>query len=73
MSILIGKKTSNAGRPTSNIQIVGRLTRSLPLTRSTDLPVDVAPVPSTAFCETPGRLTQTPLYHSTISSTARWP
>src|SRR5215471_1930717 len=38
MSILTWKKTSNAECPTSNVQIVGRLTRSLPLTRSTDLP-----------------------------------
>jgi hypothetical protein len=62
MSILTWKKTSNAQRPTSNIRIVRRLTRSLPLTRSTDLPVAVARIRSGPFCETPGRLTQTPLH-----------
>ena len=34
--------------------VVGRLTRSLPLTRSNELPVDVARVPAAPFCETPG-------------------
>jgi len=33
--------------------IVGRLTRSLPLTRSNELPVDVARVPPAPFCEAP--------------------
>src|SRR5678815_4640845 len=33
---------------------VGRLTRSLPLTRSNELPVDVARVPAAPFCETLG-------------------
>jgi hypothetical protein len=37
--------------------IVGRLTRSLPLTRSRDLPVDVARLPPAPFSETPRRLT----------------
>jgi len=32
---------------------VGRLTRSRPLTRSNELPVDVARVPAAPFCETP--------------------
>jgi len=32
---------------------VGRLTRSRPLTRSNDLPVDVARVTAAPFCETP--------------------
>jgi hypothetical protein len=42
----------------------GRLTRSLPLSRSHELPVCVARVPAAPFRETPGginwRLTQTP-------------
>ena len=33
---------------------VGRLTRSLPLTRSNELPVEVARVPAARFYETPG-------------------
>jgi len=33
---------------------LGRLTRSLPLTRSNELPVDVARVPAAPFSETPG-------------------
>ena len=33
--------------------ITGRLTRSLPLTRSRDLPVHVARLPPAPFCETP--------------------
>src|SRR5882724_2007654 len=33
--------------------IVGRLTRSRPLTRSNELPVDVARVPAAPFCEKP--------------------
>jgi hypothetical protein len=32
---------------------VGRLTRSRPLTRSNELPVDVARVPAAPFCEAP--------------------
>src|SRR4029077_14873094 len=34
-------------------RIVGRLTRSLPLTRSNELPVYVARVPAAPFCEMP--------------------
>ena len=34
-------------------EIVGRLTRSLPLSRSNELPVYVARLPSAPFCETP--------------------
>src|SRR5882724_8135974 len=34
-------------------RIVGRLTRSLPLARSRDLPVHVARFPPAPFCETP--------------------
>ena len=33
--------------------LVGRLTRSLPLTRSLDRPVHVARLPPASFCETP--------------------
>src|SRR5882724_3327185 len=33
--------------------IVGRLTRSRPLTRSNEVPVDVARVPAAPFCEIP--------------------
>jgi hypothetical protein len=36
------------------MRIVGRLTRSRPLTRSDELPVDFARVPAASFCETPG-------------------
>ena len=36
--------------------VVGRLTRSLPLTRSRDLPVHVARLPPAPFCETPAPL-----------------
>jgi hypothetical protein len=39
--------------------IAGRLTRSLPLARSHDLPVHVARLPAAPFCET-RRLTQAP-------------
>src|SRR5215475_11870555 len=54
----------NVERRTPNVERSNcrRLTSSLPLTRSTDLPLDVARVPSAPFCETPGRLTQTPLH-----------
>jgi hypothetical protein len=47
---------------------VGRLTRSLPLTRSNELPVDVARVPAAPFCESRklSGLTQTP-YSSEIA------
>jgi hypothetical protein len=40
--------------------IVGRLTRSLPLSRPDGPPVYVARVPAAPFCETPWRLAQTP-------------
>jgi hypothetical protein len=45
-----------------NISIVGRLTRSLPLSRSDGLPVYVARVPAAPFCEPRKRsgLAQTP-------------
>jgi hypothetical protein len=36
------------------VSTIERLTRSRPLTRSDELPVDFARVPAASFCETPG-------------------
>src|SRR5437899_5954617 len=44
--------------------IVGRLTRSLPLSRPFRLPVCLARVHAARLCETPRRLTQTPYNYS---------
>ena len=47
---------SRGERPTILALSVGRLTRSLPLSRPFGLPVCLARVPAARLCETPGKL-----------------
>ena len=54
--MLDARALDNVHADTENTHLmrtVGRLTRSRPLTRSNELPVDVARVPAAPFCETP--------------------
>jgi hypothetical protein len=44
---------SGAGRKNESARVAGRLTHSLPLARSDELPVCVARIPAAPLCQTP--------------------